>query len=154
MQWISSIFRKCKNLKFIAVPKNARNSLHQKSKKLKVDIWLEVDPNVENPWFEIFCFSFHQTMKAWSNSTLEIKQTIKLCQNLKQCEMFYITPVSPTLLNEIWKKDVFLLCWQKNGFRGSKVANCPSCFICSAKKLWISDEIMSTGMFKHFRSNV
>lgn len=42
----------------------------------------------------------------------------------------------------------------KNGFRGSKVANCPSCFICSAKKLWISDEIMSTGMFKHFRSNV
>ena len=65
-----------------------------------------------------------------------------------------ITPVSPTLLNEIWKKRMFFIMLAKNGFRGSKVANCPSCFICSAKKLWISDEIMSTGMFKHFRSNV
>ena len=134
--------------------KNVGNSLHKKCLKSKVDIWLEVGPNVENLWFEIFCFSFHQTMKAWSNSTLEIKTTNIIMPEFKAVwNVLYYSSLSH-LIEWNMKKRRFLLRWQKNGFRGSKVANCPSCFICSAKRLWISDEIMSTGMFKHFRSNV
>ena len=65
------------------------------------------------------------------------------------CQVLYYYS---TLSNRIWKKrSFFSTLANKMGF---EVANCPSCFICSAKKLWISDEIMSTGMFKHFRSNV